>query len=133
MLKSSIFLLLQNDIRDVHSASVTGEVKVRDIQHQLTGVHGYRGAGCAQGEGEDCKAGVIQLQGPERADTTSQGETSSRLQECLATAVEIRHNFWSVRVAEHWNNLTDCVKEASTVNMSKNSLDNLKEMQGRPR
>ena len=45
---------------------------------------------------------------------------------------EIRRNFWSVRVVEPWNNLPDCVKESNTVDMFKNSLDNLKERQRRP-
>ena len=44
---------------------------------------------------------------------------------------EVRRNFWSVRVVEHWNSLPNTVKMASTVNMFKNSIDNLKEGQRR--
>ena len=37
---------------------------------------------------------------------------------------EIRNNFWSVRVAEPWNALPDCVKKMETLNGFKNALDN---------
>ena len=38
--------------------------------------------------------------------------------------LEIRQNFWSVRVASKWNSLPDLVKSAKTVNLFKNGLDN---------
>ena len=38
--------------------------------------------------------------------------------------LEIRKNFWSVRVANKWNQLPDIVKSAKTVNCFKNGLDN---------
>ena len=38
--------------------------------------------------------------------------------------LEIRKNFWSVRVASKWNQLPDAVKSAKTVNCFKNGLDN---------
>ena len=44
--------------------------------------------------------------------------------ERLEGRLEIRQNFWSVRVASKWNSLPDLVKSAKTVNMFKNGLDN---------
>ena len=38
--------------------------------------------------------------------------------------LEIRKNFWSMRVANKWNQLPDIVKSAKTVNCLKNGLDN---------
>ena len=38
--------------------------------------------------------------------------------------LEIRKNFWSVRVANKWNQLPDMGKLAKTVNRFKNGLDN---------
>ena len=45
--------------------------------------------------------------------------------ERLEGRLEIRQNFWSVRVASKWNSLPDLVKSAKTVNLFKNGLDNL--------
>ena len=44
--------------------------------------------------------------------------------ERLEGRLEMRQNFWSVRVASKWNSLPDLVKSANTVNMFKNGLDN---------
>ena len=38
--------------------------------------------------------------------------------------LEVRQNFWSVRVANKWNLLPDMVKLAATVDSFKNGLDN---------
>ena len=38
--------------------------------------------------------------------------------------LELRKNFWSVRVANKWNLLPDMVKLAATVDSFKNGLDN---------
>ena len=38
---------------------------------------------------------------------------------------EVRKNFWSVRVVDTWNALPDSVKSSSTVDIFKNSIDNL--------
>ena len=37
---------------------------------------------------------------------------------------EVRRNFWSVRVCDTWNNLPDLIKEQTSTNGFKNSLDN---------
>ena len=37
---------------------------------------------------------------------------------------EVRRNFWSVRVCDSWNNLPDLIKEQTSTNGFKNSLDN---------
>ena len=47
--------------------------------------------------------------------------------ERLEGRLEVRQNFWSVRVASKWNSLPDMVKSAKTVNMFKNGLDNWRE------
>ena len=39
---------------------------------------------------------------------------------------EVRRNFWSVRVCDPWNDLPDSVKMAETVEVFKNSVDNLR-------
>ena len=38
--------------------------------------------------------------------------------------LELRKNFWSVRVCDPWNSLPDIVKEQPTTDSFKNSLDN---------
>ena len=38
--------------------------------------------------------------------------------------LDLRQNFWSVRVANKWNLLPDMVKLAATVDSFKNGLDN---------
>ena len=38
---------------------------------------------------------------------------------------EIRKNFWSQRVIDPWNNLPDTVKQANSLDMFKNGIDNL--------
>ena len=38
-------------------------------------------------------------------------------------SIDIRRNFWSVRVCDHWNNLPDEVKARGTTNGFKNALD----------
>ena len=38
--------------------------------------------------------------------------------------LEVRKNFWSVRVCDPWNSLPDIVKEQPTTDSFKNSLDN---------
>ena len=47
--------------------------------------------------------------------------------------LEIRKNFWSVRVANKWNQLPDIVKSAKTVNCFKNGLDNWTEKEKKRR
>ena len=39
--------------------------------------------------------------------------------------LEIRKNFWSQRVTDQWNNLPNEVKQAESLNIFKNGLDNL--------
>ena len=39
---------------------------------------------------------------------------------------EMRRNFWSVRVCDPWNGLPDSVKMAETIEVFKNSVDNLR-------
>ena len=43
--------------------------------------------------------------------------------------LEIRKNFWSIRVGEKWNQLPDMVKAAKSTNCFKNGLDNWVENQ----
>ena len=38
---------------------------------------------------------------------------------------EVRKNFWSVRVVDTWNTLPDSVKSSPSVDIFKNSIDNL--------
>ena len=38
---------------------------------------------------------------------------------------EVRKNFWSVRVVDTWNTLPDSVKSSASVDIFKNSIDNL--------
>ena len=38
---------------------------------------------------------------------------------------EIRRNFWSRRVTDPWNGLPDMVKQAESLNVFKNGIDNL--------
>ena len=38
---------------------------------------------------------------------------------------EFRRSFWSQRVIEPWNNLPNAVKEAETLNVFKNGIDNM--------
>ena len=38
---------------------------------------------------------------------------------------EVRNNFWSVRVVDSWNSLPDSVKSSASINIFKNSIDNL--------
>ena len=38
---------------------------------------------------------------------------------------DIRKNFWSVRVVDTWNSLPDSVKASPSVDIFKNSIDNL--------
>ena len=45
--------------------------------------------------------------------------------------LELRKNFWSVRVANTWNLLPDMVKLAATVDSFKNGLDNWTEREKR--
>ena len=40
-------------------------------------------------------------------------------------STEVRNNFWAVGVVDSWNSLPDTFKAATSVNMFKNSLDNL--------
>ena len=40
-------------------------------------------------------------------------------------STEVRNNFWAVRVVDSWNTLPNTIKAATSVNMFKNSLDNL--------
>ena len=40
--------------------------------------------------------------------------------------IDLRRNFWSVRVVDQWNGLPDSVKECETVDYFKNSIDNLR-------
>ena len=40
---------------------------------------------------------------------------------------DIRKNFWSNRVVEHWNRLPESVKKSETLDWFKNSIDNLNE------
>ena len=47
--------------------------------------------------------------------------------------LEIRKNFWSVRVANKWNQLPDMVKSAKTVHCFKNGLDNWTEREKKRR
>ena len=53
--------------------------------------------------------------------------------ERLEWKLEVRKNFWSVRVAEKWNQLPDIVKSANTVNSFKNGLDNWTEREKKKR
>ena len=39
---------------------------------------------------------------------------------------EIRRNFWSHRVIDSWNDLPDAVKQATSLDNFKNSIDNLR-------
>ena len=47
--------------------------------------------------------------------------------------LELMKNFWSVRVANKWNQLPDIVKSAKTVNCLKNGLDNWTEKEKKRR
>jgi ribonuclease P/MRP protein subunit RPP40 len=47
--------------------------------------------------------------------------------------LEVRKNYWSVRVANKWNMLPDMIKSAKTVNAFKNGLDNWTEKEKRRR
>jgi hypothetical protein len=38
----------------------------------------------------------------------------------------VRKNFWSQRVIDPWNNLPDTVKQAVSLDIFKNSIDNLR-------
>ena len=53
--------------------------------------------------------------------------------ERLEGRLELRKNFWSVRVADKWNQLPDLVKSANTVNSFKNGLDNWTEKEKKRR
>ena len=53
--------------------------------------------------------------------------------ERLEGRLEIRKNFWAVRVADKWNQLPDQVKSANTVNSFKNGLDNWTEKEKKRR
>ena len=53
--------------------------------------------------------------------------------ERLEGRLELRKNFWSVRVANKWNHLLDIVKSAKTVNCFKNGLDNWTEKEKKRR
>ena len=53
--------------------------------------------------------------------------------ERLEGRLEIRKNFWAVRVADKWNQLPDQVKSANTVNNFKNGLDNWTEKEKKRR
>ena len=53
--------------------------------------------------------------------------------ERLEGRLELRKNFWSVRVADKWNQLPDLVKSANNVNSFKNGLDNWTEKEKKRR
>ena len=53
--------------------------------------------------------------------------------ERLEGRLEVRKNFWSVRVADKWNQLPELVKSANTVNNFKNGLDNWTEKEKKRR
>ena len=40
---------------------------------------------------------------------------------------DIRKNFWSNRMVDHWNRLPESVKKSETLDWFKNSIDNLNE------
>ena len=53
--------------------------------------------------------------------------------ERLEGRLEVRKNFWSVRVADKWNQLPDLVKTANTLDSFKNGLDNWTEKEKKRR
>ena len=70
-------------------------------------------------------------QPPDNTVTTRQGGGHLNLVPQQGN-LELRRNFWSVRVGDKWNTLPDSVKMANTVNDFKKSIDNLKAGPRRP-